>query len=129
MKKTKGMPTEKELFDSAEKITDWPGAVIDPDTWTWHPNVQAFLSHEGAHHGAAYLWCCENEPMVEVFYDCILEDESEASWDQGAAVLDHSQLKGVEEFKAAIEAFNQANQAYTYPSRSSMRTKALILKP
>ena len=93
---------EQERFEKAEKIHDWGGPVFHGDTF--YACVEDAM--ENLDDTPTYFWPAVGKPFVELPLDSVLmlfEDEAYEDFDTG-------DLKGVAELKAALNAFEVANQ-------------------
>jgi len=126
---------ERERFDKAEKLTEWIGwvyceglgfrdgffesitelfdALADEESglpeyvWTW----------------PEYVWTCTPDRFVHAD----VSDITDRMADQAYEDWDPADLNGLEELKAALDKFNEANKdAISY---SPDYTKAVLLKP
>jgi len=55
-----------------------------------------------------YAWACQSRRFVNVDFDTVVESFQDEAYED----FDSSSLNGVDEFKAAIEAFNEANKGH-----------------
>ena len=94
---------EQEMFDKAEKVTEWDGLVFDGNTY--YDNIEA-LSDAYYDDGVVkpkYVWCCQNVP-IKIDIHRILDDLL-SDYDPRYEI----NLVGAEKLCNAVEEFNCAN--------------------
>lgn len=118
---------EIQRFEQAEKLTQWDGPVwCDQLSYNegYFPHVGELLESWEDEHGDRplpdYVWTCHDCPMVNVDTDDV------TSGIEFPENVDITDLLGMAELKAALDAFNQANAGFR--SWSPNRKKALLLK-
>jgi hypothetical protein len=125
---------EVERFAKAEKVTEWEGAIYSEGHGSnggFFANLKDFedwLAHEEEDDGSQpvrpeYVWTCDDKQFCHLDYDHIIENATQEIYDG----WDAGNLSGAKELKAAIEAFNEANQDYVYWEPNM--TRAVKLPP
>lgn len=105
---------EKARFAKAEKLTEWDGWVycegLDGSD-DFHASVSDML--DVVEQPPEYVWACKPRKLVDGLYDSLLRgiEEQEGVYDGFEA----DSLNGLDELKAALLKFEQANeQAVSY---------------
>lgn len=91
---------EFELFNAAQKLTQWDGPVYDGDYW---PNLDDFISM--CDPLPEYVWACTSTRFVKIHIDDITESICDDAYEN----FNPKSLKGLEELEEAIKQFNSAN--------------------
>ncbi len=101
---------EAARFEKAKKITNAEyddGMVYDGDRY--FTGVEDALEHYESNDAdpPKYLWACTNVGLPKASAESIYDNLLEEMWDDA----DTSDLNGVEELEAAVDAFNKANES------------------
>ena len=96
-----GERRERERFDKAEKLTTWAGAVYEHGEY--YPDLDTFLSCVDER--PDYVWACIERPLVHADED----DITSRIFDEAYEGFEPDDLKGLDELRAAIKVFNEAN--------------------
>lgn len=115
---------ELARYEWATKIpeADYGDWVTDGGDGFWM-DVATYRESLYGEQPRAYLWACTARQFVKVDFSRIVEDIGDNSYDD----FDSNDLDGVEEFKKAIAAFEEANKdkiVYT-----ADYTRAVIVTP
>ena len=114
---------ERERFDKAEKLTEWTGWVYCEGLGFrdgFFESIAELSDEEGL---PEYVWTCTPDHFVHAD----VSDITERIADQAYEDWDPDELNGLEELRAALDKFNEANKdAISY---SPDYTKAVLLKP
>lgn len=97
---------ELERFEKAKKITpaEYTGEwVFDADQY--YASIEEALDRYLEGQEPEYVWACQNAGLPRASSDGIIEHLLDNAWEDA----DASDLNGVDELNAAIEAFNKAN--------------------
>ena len=108
---------EVERMDEAEKVDSFDGWVYSDG----HGHNEGYFDSVD---DFAEWWednCCEGEPLPEYVWTCrseriipdgerIMDDMLQAWLERGWDDMDESDLSGLDELKAAVEAFSKANE-------------------
>jgi hypothetical protein len=129
---------EKDLFDKAEKLTEWDGPVYCDGYGSnegYFETVEDFLdqfeeTYEEFRNSEPeknlklpeYVWCCDSIPLANLDLDEILENSTQEAYDG----FEYSGFKGLEELRAAIDKFNEINKDVV--SWTPNYKKALLLE-
>ncbi len=107
------LKTEAERFDKAEKVTSWDGWIFHEGTGNdgYSVSVQEFLEDwkDSAAEGdelPKYVWACKPNYFVRAQVGDIMERLADDAYDD----FDEDDLNGLDDLKAAIERFNEANK-------------------
>lgn len=121
---------EAERFDKAEKLTQWDGWVFLEGTGRdgHYESLSDFwdnweLEHYEADEKPKYVWTCKKIH----FAVADVSDITERIADNGYEDFDTDDLNGLDDLKAAIEKFNEANKDVV--SYEPDYKRAVILKP
>ncbi len=120
---------ETARFEKAEKLVKW-------DSWVYLDGVGSDGFFESVSHFSEiwecdhdeneeipdYVWACKKIPFAAVDFDRIIERICEEAYED----FDSDSLKGVDELKAAVEKFNEANKDIV--SYEPDYSKAILLK-
>ena len=102
---------ESERFTKAEKLTEWDGWVYS-DGLGWRDGYFEDVGelvghcHDEETEVPEYAWACKKVQFAHVDLDRVLEWISESGWED----FSRDDLNGVDELKAAIDRFNEANK-------------------
>jgi hypothetical protein len=109
---------EAERFEKAEKLTEWDGPV-QTDAVGWNDGFFASLDDlleyladwEDNHEEPkpTYAWACDSRPTCALDVGRIIDDATQEAHED----FNTDSLKGVEELRAAIDRFNEANKGIT----------------
>lgn len=107
---------ERERFEKAEKLAEWDGPVFidglghDEGYFRSVDDLMDYLADweddEGPQPTHEYAWTCDSVPFVHVRFSDLLDrfgDDAYEDWEP-------EDLKGVDELKAALRAFEEANK-------------------
>lgn len=103
---------ERESFEKAAKVPEdeYSGPVSDDDNYWGSVDEYREEREDEEEEVRDYLWACEVKPTVLLSWRKVSElttdDEVPEDWDG-------SEIKGMDELKAAVEAFNKKNEGYT----------------
>jgi len=95
---------EAERFDKAEKKTEWDGWVYYEDEY--YESVEYYLESCDDLPVPAYVWACKENH----FAVADVSDITDRIEENGYEDFDGDDLKGLDDLKAAIEKFNEANK-------------------
>ena len=110
-----------EMFTKAEKVTDWVGGVFHGEDY--YDSISYLLDHADPVDMPDYVYASKSEPFVFLGIHKALEfaiDQDNAYED-----FDETYLHGVDELKAALVAFNKANESHV--AYLPDYTKAIII--
>jgi len=104
---------EAERFEKADKVTTWEGLVFHEGTGNdgYSLSVQEFLEDwkDNADEGdeiPKYVWACKPKHFVHADVSDITERLIDDAYDG----FDEDDLNGLDDLKAAIDKFNEANK-------------------
>jgi hypothetical protein len=106
---------EAERFAKASKIpaNEYNGGwVFSEDHDRYFDSVEALLEYieddgEEGETAPEYVWACKDIGVPQAHIDSIMENCLDGMWEDA----DGSDLNGVEELQAAVDAFNEANKS------------------
>lgn len=117
---------EQERFEKAEKVTDW-GGWIYADGMGFHDgyfeslaDLEDYLNDEESER-PEYVWATKENHFVEADISDITERVMDGAYDG----FEVEYLKGLDDLKAAIEKFNEANREIV--SYSPDYSKAVLI--
>lgn len=111
----KSEEAERKRFEAAEKLTpdQWDGPIlIDSDGDDYRDNVQDYISDSedgfdtDGNPIPEYVWTCDEIPFVTVD----IEDVDRTYDGKSPSEFCYDDLKGREELKISLEAYNNANK-------------------
>ena len=95
---------EAQRFEQAEKVTEWSGPVYVNDHY--YRNLEEYFDYANEEGwDARYVWTCDEVHFVKACISDItgnMEGEAYEDWDPET-------LNGLEDLKAALDKFNEAN--------------------
>lgn len=104
---------EEERFEKARKLTEWDGWVYLDGTGNngYSESISDFWDnwesdHDEADEKPAYVWACKENHFAVVDISYITDRIDDDAYED----FNTDGLKGLEELKAAIEKFNEANK-------------------
>lgn len=116
---------ERERFAKAEKLTTWDGWVFLEGTGRegFHENLQEFKDDcfDDERPFPEYVWACKSEQFVKADFDGLMQHIEENGYEDFEA----NTLAGLDELKAALKAFEDANADVL--SYAPDYTKAVLL--
>ena len=103
---------EQEQFEKAEKVPEeeYSGPVSDDDNYWGSVEEYRDQTEDEEEEIRDYLWACEVKPTVLLDWQKVREMTTE---DETPEYFDGSDIKGLEELKAAVDAFNEKNKGWT----------------
>jgi len=119
---------EAARYDKAEKVTSWDGWLycesLSGHNEGYFESVADLLEYaaDDEHDGPDYAWTCHARAFCQLDFDSILESATQDAYED----WDSDSVNGVEDFKAAIAVFNEANKEHV--SYAPNYKKALVLK-
>lgn len=128
-RKLKEVEEEKERFEKAEKITKWDGWVFSEGHGYqdgYFESLSEFLDwcqdEEIPESEVTYVWACKSNQFV----NADVSDITERICDNAYEDFEPDCLNGLEELKAALEKFNEANACQL--AYNPDYTKAVLIK-
>lgn len=101
---------EAKRFAKAEKITeaDYKGEMVYLDD-RYFSDVEDAIDSYLPGQEPEYVWACKDQGVPQANADSIYENLLDNMWEDA----DVDDLNGVDELKAAVKAFNEANRSIT----------------
>ena len=104
---------ESDRFAKAAHLTEWDGPVWKDgcgDNDGFFATVDAYMEWvddlEPGESAPAYVWTCDKVPVLDMDLDHILENATAEAYED----FSYQDLSGIEELKAAIDKFVEANK-------------------
>jgi hypothetical protein len=97
---------ERLRFENAEKLMEWNGPVMLPDSDGYFATVGDMFDEVDPDDCPEYVWTCSEKPVCHLDIDRIIE----AATDDAYEDFDSDSLLGQKELALALDAFNEANK-------------------
>ena len=109
--KLKSIQAEQDRFDKAKKLTEWDGWVFSEGLGFregFFESLSDLLDQLEDDEVPKYVWACDPDHFAFARVDDVIRPilENESAYEG----FDSDDLSGIEELKAAIEKFNEANK-------------------
>ena len=107
--KEKERKKEAERFDAAKKIkaSEYAGEMVYGHDDQYYSSVEKAIDQYLEGQEPEYVWACKNTGVIKASTESLYENMLENMWEDA----DVSDLNGVDELDAAVDAFNKANES------------------
>lgn len=124
----KEVALEQSRFDKAEKLTTWSGYVFHDGNFS--DGISDFYDswaddHDEGGELPKYVWACKPDQFVTVDFDLIMEQIEQNGFED----FDAETLNGLDELKAALKNFEDANSEVVSYSPDYSKAVLLNLQP
>lgn len=118
---------ERELFEKAEKLTEWNGPVLLPDSDRYYASIQDYMddAFDGEVPQHEYVWACDSRPICVLDLYRIIENAT----DDAPEEFDPDDLEGRTDLEAAIDRFNDLNKGVVMWESDHKTAVVLATKP